>query len=423
MRAEILCVGSELLLGQIIDTNAAYIASQMARAGIDIHRKQTVGDNLERITDCIRAATGRADVLIITGGLGPTTDDLTREAIAAAMNVPLEHHPELEDELRAFFQKLGLAPNVSTMRQAYLPQGAMALPNGNGTAPGVRAQTKSGCLIFAVPGVPREMKLMLDAQIIPLLLQATEGERQIIVSRVLRAFGAGESTIADAIEAILTTSTNPTVAPLIYQNTEVHLRLTAKARDENEATALLDATEAKIKAIVGQHIFGVDNETLPQIVLRELQTRDLSLAVAESVTGGLLTSLLTGVPGASRTLRAGFVAYTPQTKQGVLGVSADLIEEYTVVSAEVAAAMAEGAIRQSDADFALSTTGEAGPETATKAPVGTVFIGLCDNRNNAPQTRTFAREFHGDRDQIRARAALTALDILRRYLDGTLDEE
>jgi nicotinamide-nucleotide amidase len=428
VRAEILCVGSELLLGQIIDTNAAYIAGQLARAGVDVHRKQTAGDNLERITDCIRGAIGRADALIITGGLGPTTDDLTREAIAAALEAPLEHRPELEAGLRDFFEQRGMTPSATTMRQAWLPRGAQALPNRNGTAPGVRAATSEGVLIFAMPGVPREMKVMLDEQIIPLLLQRLEGERQIIVSRVLRAFGVGESTLADAVEDILTTSTNPTAAPLIFQNTEVHLRLTAKARDESEAEALLDDLEAQIRARVGRHIFGVNDETLPEIALRALHANGLSLGVAESLTGGLLSSLLTGVPGASQSLRGGVVAYAPEVKQRVLGVPPALIAQHSAVSREVAAAMSQGIARVAGADIGLSTTGEAGPQSATAAPVGTVFIGLCDNRNGAASaggaqsTLTFARSFHGDRDQIRQRAALTALDLLRRFLEGTLDE-
>lgn len=198
MRAEILCVGSELLLGQIIDTNAAYIGTQLARAGIDLYRKQTAGDNLERITDCVRGSLSRADVLVITGGLGPTTDDLTREAIAGATGGELVFQEDLAQGLRDFFAKRGVEPRESTFRQAYLPSGATAIPNPVGTAPGVRWE-KDGKFIFAIPGVPREMKAMLDETIIPTLLEKAEGKRQIIVSRLLRAFGVGESSLADPI--------------------------------------------------------------------------------------------------------------------------------------------------------------------------------------------------------------------------------
>ena len=413
MRAEILCVGSELLLGQIIDTNAAYIATQLARAGIDVHRKQTVGDNLERIVDCIRGSLARTDALIITGGLGPTTDDLTREAIAHALGVALEHHPALEDDLRRFFAGRGIVPVHSIMRQAYLPAGTAAIPNPVGTAPGVQAETTGGQLIFAVPGVPREMHAMVDGSIIPTLTERLEGERSIIVSRVLRSFGVGESTIAEPLEDILTTAHNPTVAPLIYGNTEVHLRLTAKARHEDEARTLLDEMEARIRERVGEYIFGVDEQTLPAIVIAAMSDARATLGVAESLTGGLVNAFLTDVPGASKVLAGGVVAYTPAVKYEVLGVSREIISTRGVVNTETAAAMAEGVRRLTGATIGLSTTGEAGPESASGAPVGTVFIGLCDDAG----THTFERRFNGDRDAIRRRAALSALDILRRHLD------
>ena len=241
MRAEILCVGSELLLGQITDTNAVHIAQELARAGVDLHRKQTVGDNLDRIIDCIKGALSRADVLIITGGLGPTTDDLTREGIAGALGVELEMHDDLADELRAFFAQREIPMQETFLRQAYIPVGAQSFDNPTGTAPGV-LYDKDGKMIFAVPGVPREMRAMMSETIIPTLLEKSGGQRMIIVSRVLRTFGVGESQLADEVEDILTSATNPTVAPLIFGNTEVHLRLTAKAkkRSGSDATARRD---------------------------------------------------------------------------------------------------------------------------------------------------------------------------------------
>jgi len=414
MRAEILCVGTELLLGQIIDTNAAYIAGQLARSGTDVLRKQTAGDNLERIADCISGAISRADVLIITGGLGPTTDDLTREAIALALNVELELHDELEAELRAFFEKRGMNPSATTMRQAYLPVGATAIPNPVGTAPGVLAETKTGQLIFAVPGVPREMKAMLDGFIIPTLLERVEGERQIIVSRVLRSFGVGESTLAEPLEDILTTAENPTVAPLIFGNTEVHLRLTAKATDEIAAGVLLDEMEARLRERVGDSLFGRDGETLASVVIELLRKRGSTLALAESLTGGLTQTLISEIPGASDVFTGGIVAYSAAMKEKLLGVNANTIAEYSVVSAQVAEEMANGARVKLNADFALSLTGEAGPQSQSGANVGTVWIGL----SNGGSTQTFKREYHGDRDAIRRRAAHASLDILRRHLLG-----
>jgi nicotinamide-nucleotide amidase len=416
MRAEILCVGSELLLGQTIDTNAAFIATQLSRAGIDLHRKQTVGDNLDRIADCIRGALSRADVVVITGGLGPTTDDLTREGIATALGVPLEHKPELEQELRDFFARRNYTPGATIMRQAYLPQGAQALPNSNGTAPGVLAQNLDGKLVFAVPGVPREMRAMIELSVIPALLERLEGERQIIVSRTLRSFGIGESALAEPIEDILTSSTNPTVAPLLFGKTaEVHLRLTAKAPTAEEATTLLDEMEKRLRTRVGEHVFGVDEETLAAVVLRTMQERGLTLAVAESLTGGLINTMLTDVPGSSITLLSGVVAYSAAAKNEILNVPQHVIDQNGVVSDATVGAMAEGVLDISGADIGLSTTGEAGPNSASGAPVGTVFIGL----SHKGVTDTFERSFMSDRDTNRLRAAMSALDILRRYLQET----
>ena len=416
MRAEILCVGTELLLGQIIDTNAAYIASGLARAGTDVLRKQTVGDNLERIADCISGALSRSDILIITGGLGPTTDDLTREAIASYLKVELEHHAELEADLQAFFDKRGITPGATIMRQAFLPRGAQAIPNPVGTAPGVFVEIQNNKMIFAVPGVPREMKALLNGFIIPAISERESGERQVIVSRVLRAFGVGKSTLAEPIEDILTTSENPTVAPLIFGNTEVHLRLTAKAHDAVEAAALLDDTEAILRARVGDYLFGRDDETLASVVIDLLRDKGSTLSLAESLTGGLAQNLICEIPGASDVFAGGIVAYSEKIKTKVLGVDSKIIEAHSVVSEEVATAMANAALKKFDTDFALSLTGEAGPQSSSGAQIGTVWIGLAA-KGNTPSV-AYQREFFGDRDAIRRRASHAALDILRRHLSG-----
>ncbi|HEX8463834.1 MAG TPA: competence/damage-inducible protein A [Abditibacterium sp.] len=416
MRAEILCVGSELLLGQIIDTNAAYIAGQLARIGVDLHRKQTAGDNLERISDCIQGALRRADVLVITGGLGPTTDDLTREAIASALGVQLEYQEDLAQNLRDLFARRNYQIGETTLRQAYLPAGTQELPNPVGTAPGVHFEGQfegvGGKFIFAVPGVPREMKAMLDGGIIPILTSHLGGERQIIVSRVLRAFGIGESGLADQVEDILTSATNPTVAPLIFGNTEVHLRLTAKASNDVEAKILLDDMEARLKERVGKHIFGADAQTLPSVTLELLQKRGATLGVAESLTGGVLGSFITEVAGSSATFRGGVVAYNADLKQQILGVAAQTIEENSVVSEAVAREMALGAQKVTGATFALATTGEAGPQSQSGAPVGTVWLALAHENG----VETEKRDFFGDREAVRRRSALAALDLLRRHL-------
>jgi nicotinamide-nucleotide amidase len=404
------------LLGQIIDTNAAYIAGQLARIGVDLHRKQTAGDNLDRITDCIRGALSRADILVITGGLGPTTDDLTREAIAGALGVPLEYQEDLAQNLRDFFARRNYPIGETTLRQAYLPATCTELHNPVGTAPGVQFEGEfegvGGKFIFAVPGVPREMKAMLDGGIIPILTTHMGGERQIIVSRILRAFGIGESGLADKVEDILTSATNPTVAPLIYGNTEVHLRLTAKARDEEEAKGLLDAMEERIKERVGDFLFGTDAQTVPSVTLDLLHERGATLGVAESLTGGLLGSYITDVAGSSTVFRGGIVAYNADLKREMLGVSPETIVASSVVSEEVAREMALGARKLLGASYALATTGEAGPESQSGAPVGTVYLALA----HADGVEVEKRDFHGDRDAIRRRGALAALDLLRRFL-------
>lgn len=417
MKAEILCVGSELLLGQIIDTNAAYMATQLARAGVDLYRKQTVGDNLERIADAISKALERCDALLITGGLGPTTDDLTREAIARALGVELEYHEELAAPLKAFFEKRGIPQRESFLRQAYLPSGCTAIDNPVGTAPGVRFDGElngENKQIFAVPGVPREMKAMLDGTIIPALLEKSEGRAQIIVSRVLRSFGVGESALADPIEDILTSAENPTVAPLIFGNTEVHLRLTAKAANEIEARELLDEAENRIRQRVGDSIFGRDDETLPFVTVAKLKAHGATLGIAESLTGGQLGAFLTETSGCSAVFLGGVIAYAPAIKENALGVAASDLEQFSAVSEQVAREMALGAQRMTGATFGLSTTGEAGPDSASGAPVGTVFLGLALPNG---ETRVEKREHFGDRDAVRRRAALGALDFLRRYLD------
>ncbi|MEO6908311.1 MAG: competence/damage-inducible protein A [Abditibacteriaceae bacterium] len=413
MQSEILCVGSELLLGQIVDTNAAYIGTQLARFGINLRRKQTVGDNLERIIRAIRSALENADVLIITGGLGPTTDDLTREAIAKAFDEELELRPELESELREFFTGRNYKFSESNLRQAYQPQSAKHIPNPNGTAPGVWMQ-KNGKMVFAMPGVPHEMRAMLDGFIIP-AIQEFRGETDVLVSRVLRTHGIGESALAELVEDISLSSENPTVAPLIYRNTEVHLRMTAKAQDEDAAKVLLDEMEKRLRERVGDYAFGIDDQTLPSVLLDLLKEREATLVVAESVTGGLLEASLTDIPGASEVVHGGVVVYTNEMKKRLLNVPAETLDKYTAVSAETAIAMAEGIRALSNADYAISTTGEAGPESQSGAKVGTVFVGIASAKG------TFSEELQitGDRDRIRKRSVLAAINVLRQHIQNT----
>jgi nicotinamide-nucleotide amidase len=352
-------------------------------------------------------------VLIITVGLGPTTDDLTREAIAKAFDEELELRPELEAELREFFAGRNYKFSQSNLRQAYQPQSAQHIPNPNGTAPGVWMR-KNGKTVFAMPGVPHEMRAMLDGFIIP-AIQEQRGETEILVSRVLRTHGIGESALAELVEDISLNSENPTVAPLIYQNTEVHLRMTAKAHDEIAAKVLLDEMENCLRERVGDYAFGIDEQTLPAVLLNLLKEQNATLAVAESLTGGLLAASLTDIPGASEVLRGGAVVYTNEMKQRLLNVPAEVLEKHSAVSAETAIAMAEGMRTLSNADYAISTTGEAGPKSQSGAKVGTVFVGIASSKS----TFSEALELTGDRDRIRKRSVLAAINVVRQHIQNT----
>lgn len=406
MRAEIISVGTELLLGQITDGNAAYLARVLAAYGVDVLHKQTVGDNLDRVRSAVGLALSRADLVVMTGGLGPTEDDLTAEAVAAALDLPLLHDPAVAEAVTAFFARRRRTPPESVYKQARIPQGAQVIPNRRGTAPGLMVPIGEQA-IFLFPGVPAEMEVLVADGLIP-WLQARTGET-VIRSRVLRITGLGESVVEERVRDLIHGS-NPTVAPLATLG-EVHLRITAKGSPE-EVERRLGAAEARLRDRLGEAIFGTDAETLHEVTARLLLERGLTLAVAESCTAGLAASRLTEVPGSSGFLLAGYVAYSDRAKVRDLGVPPALIEAHGAVSAEVAAAMADGARNRASADLGLGITGIAGPTGATETkPVGLVYLSVVGPTGVHTDAHLFGTE--AGRAGIRHLAVQAALNRLR----------
>jgi nicotinamide-nucleotide amidase len=374
MSAEILCIGTELLLGNITNGNARWIAEQLAALGIPHHRQLVVGDNRDRLIAELQAAAQRCRVLITTGGLGPTPDDLTTEAIAAAFGVPLVEHPQVWAEIQARLAARGRPCAASNRRQAFLPEGAALLPNPTGTAPGMVWSPRPEFTILTFPGVPSEMRAMWEATAAPWLRAAGLAEG-VFASRMLHFWGVGESNLAEQMADLLE-GTNPTVAPYAGSG-EVKLRITARAATAEAAAQLLEPVETEIRARTGVLCFGVDEVSLASVLLEQLRRRGQTLAVAESCTGGGLGAALAAVPGASDVLLGGVIAYANSVKQGLLGVPAALLEVHGAVSDPVARAMAEGARGATGADWALAITGVAGPGGGSaEKPVGLVHIAV-----------------------------------------------
>lgn len=410
MVGEIVAVGTELLLGQILNTNARYLSQALARLGIDVYHQSVVGDNRARAAAVLRQALGRADLVITSGGLGPTEDDLTREAVADALGVGLEENREARAVVESYFRRRGRAAPAGNRRQWTLPAGARALANPNGSAPGFILE-KDGRLVVCLPGPPGELQPMMEAEVIPLLAAHPGRRGTVIVSRVLHLGGIGEAAAEERVADLLA-GTNPTVAPYAHPG-QVDLRLTAKAATEEAARALLAPLEAAVRARLGRHLFGADDETLEAVVGERLRSRGLTLALAESCTGGMVAERITRVAGSSDYFLLGAVTYANSAKERLLGVPAETLRRHGAVSRETALAMAEGARRCGGASVAVSITGIAGPAGGTpEKPVGTVYFGLA-----APEGRWWRRgAFPGDRETIRRWSAQTALYFLYSYL-------
>ncbi|MDR7579015.1 MAG: competence/damage-inducible protein A [Armatimonadota bacterium] len=410
-RAEVISVGTELLLGQITDTNATYICQRLAECGIPVYFRQTVGDNFERVQQAFRLAWSRAELVVFTGGLGPTEDDLTKEAVAAVLGTELVEDPGALAHLEQFFARRGRTMTANQRRQALIPRGAVAIPNRWGTAPGVFWEA-DGRVVVMVPGVPREMRGMVDDFVVPELRRRGWVGEDVIRSRVLRTVGIGEGQLEELVRDLIHT-TNPTVAPLAHVG-EVHLRITARGSPE-EVSRLLDEAEGRLRERLGDAVYGVDDETLDEVVARLLRDSGLRVAVAESCTGGLVGERLTAVPGSSAYFLGGVVAYGNEAKVKLLGVPQRLLEQFGAVSAEVAEAMARGVRETFRADLGLGVTGVAGPGGGTEAkPVGRVYLAVADPRSSRTVRADFGEE--PGREGVRRLASQAALNLLRRYL-------
>jgi nicotinamide-nucleotide amidase len=416
MRAEVVAVGTELLLGDIANTNAQTIGRELARLGVDCLVHTAVGDNVERIAEAIRAALERADAVVVTGGLGPTQDDVTREAIAALTGRPLIRDEELIGAIRARFERMRRDMPESNLRQADRPEGSTSIPNPVGTAPGLLVE-HDGKVIYAVPGVPSEMETMLSAHVLPDLARRS-GEAASIVSRVIRVGGMAESAVAETLGPTWSRlGAGDVTMAFLAGGGEVRVRLTAKAPSESAANERLNQVEAEVREALGPAVVGSGDETLELMVSRLLDERGWTLACAESVTGGLVAARITELPGASAMFRGGVVAYATDAKASALGVDPTLIDEHGVVSGPVARAMAAGVRESMDADVGIATTGVAGPTELDGVPVGTVVLAVSGPLGDADREVRLP----GDRTTIRRIASGAALNLCRLYLLEALE--
>ena len=361
MKAEIIAVGTELLLGQIVDTNSAHIAQQLTTVGLDLHFKSTVGDNLERIKNTLRTALDRADFVITTGGIGPTLDDLTREAVAEVLGRPLVFQPHLFEQIRDFFTRLGRAVSENNRKQAYIPEGAIPIENPVGTAPGFIAE-QDGKAILSIPGVPHEMRYFMEHSVLPYLRRRL-GIQEVIVSRVLKLFGIGESMVDEKIKDLIEQGTNPTIGLLAHtQIGEIHIRLTAKAREKSEAQAYNASLEAKIRERLEEFIFGTDEETYEGVLSVLLRKSGLSLSVAETGFGSSITQTLKSLEESKRFLRTGLTILDAVMAEEILNLPAASFPAGRLVGPEAAKALAEGVRRFAKSDLGLSLAGQVGKE-------------------------------------------------------------
>jgi len=407
--AGIISVGNELLTGRITNTNAAYLAEKLLSAGLKVTGCHTVADEIDSIKSALQCLAGQADIILITGGLGPTADDLTREALAVFLGVRLELRGDLLEDIRRFFVRADKSMPDTNKKQAYLPAGSEALINEIGTAPGIMAQ-KAGRVFFALPGVPAEMKIMFENAVLPKL--QTLVSQQHIVIRKLKCFGTGESAIAQMLGSLMKRRRNPQINCTAEYGV-ISLWIIAQGRDRNSAEQMARNDEKVLREKLGNLVFGTDEQTLARIVGTELALQNKTIAVAESCTAGLLAKILTDIPGASRYFTQGWITYSNKSKTSRLGVQAELIERFGAVSRQVAEAMAVGARQKAGTDYAIAITGIAGPAGATEQkPAGLVYI--CMDSQQGCRTQGFV--FCGDRDLVRHRAANTALNMLRLRL-------
>ncbi|MBR5248039.1 MAG: competence/damage-inducible protein A [Lachnospiraceae bacterium] len=409
MTVEILCVGTELLLGNIVNTNAAYLAEKCASLGLSCYYQSVVGDNEGRLKEAISTAMGRSDVVILSGGLGPTEDDLTKETAAAVMGKKLVMDEESKDAITAYFKKRGIQATDNNWKQALVPEGALVLTNHNGTAPGI-IMRKDNTHVVLLPGPPGELKPMFEENVVPYLEALEPG---IIYSQTVKICGVGESKAETMLKDLIDTQTNPTIATYAKPG-EVHIRVTAKADNEKEAKKLNKPVIKELKSRFGYDIYTTEEDvTLEKAVVDLMLANELSFTCAESCTGGMLSARLINVPGASECYKCGFITYSNKAKRKVLGVKKPTLQKYGAVSEQVAEEMANGAANAYKADMAIAITGIAGPDGGSKEkPVGLVYI-ACYMKGKVTVQKF---QFMGNREKIRESAVTSALNLMRKCI-------
>ncbi|MGG7098674.1 competence/damage-inducible protein A [Clostridium sardiniense] len=408
MNCEIIAVGTEVILGDILNSNAQYLAKELANLGVDVYYHEAVGDNRERILDCFKRSLDRSDIIITTGGLGPTKDDMTKELAAEFFGMDMCLHEESLQKIKDYFKKMGREFVKSNEKQAYFPKEAIILDNENGTAPGAIFE-KDDKTIIVLPGPPKEMEPMFKNHVRKYLEKRTG---DTIVSEVLRVFGIGESSAEKKLQDLIDNGKNPTIAPYAKEG-EVIFRITAKAKSEEEAKKLINPLKDEVYSRLGDAVYNTGDTTLQDTVAKMLVNKDMTIGVSESCTGGLLSSKLIEYPGISKVFLEGAVTYSNEAKMRTLNVKKETLEKFGAVSHETAKEMAEGIAKRSGARIGVSTTGIAGPTGGTEEkPVGLVYFGIYVDG----EVKSYKHIFTGDRNSVRNRASMTALDIIRRSL-------
>lgn len=411
MKAEIIAVGTEILLGDIINTNAQYISQELAKLGIEVFHQEVVGDNENRLLEVLEQALRRSDLVITTGGLGPTQDDLTKETVCKYFNMDLVLHKESNEVLKSMFKKMGREVTDNNLKQVYFPKEAIVLANPNGTAPGALIK-KNNKMVAVLPGPPKEMKLMFENQLKKHLKEVGDGT---IISRVVRVLGIGESAAAAKLKNFIENGVNPTVAPYAKED-DIIFRVTARANTEEEALKLIEPVVEQVEKSLGLDFYGEGADTtIEEVIGKLLITKGLKIATAESCTGGMIASRLISFPGISEVFLEGAVTYSNEAKVRTLNVKEETLNKCGAVSEETAKEMAIGIATRTGADISVVTTGIAGPSGGTEdKPVGLVFIGVY--YKGAVIVKRFV--FNGDRNKVRTRATITALDMVRREILG-----
>lgn len=409
MKAEIIAVGTEILLGDIVNTNAQYLSKELASIGIEVFHEEVIGDNEDRLLEAIEHGFNRSDIIITTGGLGPTQDDLTKETACKYFGMDLVMHEESYVALKNYFSRMNRELTENNLKQVYFPKESIVLPNPNGTAPGAILE-KNNKYIIVLPGPPKEMKPMFDNYVKDYLKSKGDG---LIKSNVVRALGIGESRAATKLKDFIENGVNPTVAPYAKED-DVILRISAKADNEEEAQALIDPVKKQIIEILGEDYYGEgEDNTIEQVLVKLLLEKNITIGTVESCTGGMIASRLVSCSGVSQVFLEGAVTYSNEAKMRTVNVKKETLDRYGAVSEETAREMAEGIAKRAGADIGVSTTGIAGPDGGTdEKPVGLVYIGIYYKG----KTEAYRYVFNGNRNKVRNRATVTALDKVRRKI-------